>query len=138
MSVRSAVEASLAESPPSPRDEATAQLALSYAGLIDEAAPSAVLAKAIDVLEAHIPEENDKARDAWTRITVALAEHTVASDLGPKLLAALDALLLTPRSRAAGEKGGKANGQPSGNPLDELAAARVRLGRPQAVDATAP
>jgi hypothetical protein len=56
------------------------------------------------------------------------------SKLGPALLAALEALGLTPRAR----KAVKSDGQPSANPLDQLAAARSRRGRPQAVDATAP
>ena len=55
--------------------------------------------------------------------------------LGPALLAALEALGLTPRARKAVKTDGQ---QPAANPLDELAAARSRLGRPQAVDTAAP
>jgi hypothetical protein len=57
------------------------------------------------------------------------------SKLGPPLLAALEALGLTPRARKAVKSDGQ---QPAANPLDELAAARARLSRPQAVDAAAP
>ena len=59
----------LQDTPMLPRDQATAALALHYAALIDDAAPD---------------EEQ---------------AITVASDLGPKLLAALTALGMTPTSR---------------------------------------
>jgi hypothetical protein len=55
--------------------------------------------------------------------------------LGPALLAALEALGLTPRARKAVKSDGQ---QPAANPLDQLAARRAGIGRPQAVDATAP
>ena len=54
--------------------------------------------------------------------------------LGPALLAALDALGLTPRAR----KAVKSDAQPSANPLDQLADRRLRRGHPQGVDAAAP
>jgi len=137
MSVRDAVDTALTAEPAAARDAATAELARTYASLIDHAAPAAKYTKALAWLD-RLPtddEDEDAARHADT-IRVALAEHTVASDLGPKLLAALDALLLTPRARVA-MKGGT-DGKPAANPLDELAAARARLGRSEAVDATAP
>ncbi len=51
--------------------------------------------------------------------------------LGPALLACLESLGMSPRAR----KAVKASEQPAANPLDQLAAARARRGRPQAVDA---
>lgn len=116
------VNDAIAAQPADPRDAATAELARHYAALIDSAAPSAALAKAIDHLDARIPADPASA-DAWRKITAALAEHSVASDLGPKLLAALDALGLTPKARQAA---GKAITTPKpANPLDQLAAARA-------------
>lgn len=47
-------------------------------------------------------------------------EHATAMELGPKLLAALEALLLTPRSRAAGPK----EVTPNVSKLDQLAERR--------------
>jgi hypothetical protein len=53
--------------------------------------------------------------------------------LGPALLGALEAIGLTPRAR----KAVKADDKPTVNQLDELAGARARKSRPQAVDASA-
>ena len=55
--------------------------------------------------------------------------------LGPALLAALDALGLTPRARKAVKSDGQ---QPAANPLDQLAAARARKGRADDGHAAAP
>lgn len=55
--------------------------------------------------------------------------------LGPALLAALEALGLTPRARKAVKSDGQ---QPGANPLDQLAERRAGRGRPQAVDTVAP
>jgi hypothetical protein len=59
------------------------------------------------------------------------------SKLGPALLACLDALLMSPRARAAAKKA-VTTSEPAANPLDQLAAARSRRGRTPAVDAAAP
>jgi hypothetical protein len=132
-SVRASATAAAGAAP----DRALLDLALSYARLIDAAAPTAALAKAIDTIAPHIPADPTTTADAWRRITTTLAEHTVASDLGPKLLAALDALLLTPRARAAAKKAVTGD-QPTANPLDQLAAARARKGRAEDLDTAAP
>lgn len=57
--------------------------------------------------------------------------------LGPALLAVLDALLLSPRARAAAKKA-VTTSEPTANPLDDLAGRRARRGRPADLDATAP
>jgi hypothetical protein len=44
--------------------------------------------------------------------------------VGPLLLAALDALLMTPKARAVATKGAPGVGSPAVNPLDELRARR--------------
>lgn len=56
------------------------------------------------------------------------------SNLGPKLLACLDALLMTPKARAAVVKGGDDEEQP--NPVDQLREKRRQRYAP-AVDAAA-
>lgn len=133
MSLREEVEAALDDGPGLNRDRAAAALALTYASLIDNAAPDAKYAAALAWLGTVRVEDAAQERQRVI-IETALSAHTVASDLGPKLLAALDALGLTPRARKAVTPGAQ---QPSTNPVNELAAARARLGYPEAVDAAA-
>ena len=94
------------------QDRGAAALARNYARLIDEAAPSAALARhllaireALDVLRINdirvFGYDVDKSYDA---ILIACSDHSTASDLGPKLLATLTALGLTLAGRA--ERGG--------------------------------
>jgi hypothetical protein len=80
-----------------------AVLALTYAERIDEATHTTLgLAKALQVVRTTVDAAgSDEARDALDKVCAAVSAVTVASDLGPKLLAALDALLLTPKARAA-------------------------------------
>jgi hypothetical protein len=137
MSLREEVEAALDAEPIPNRDRAAAALALTYAILIDQAAPAAKYAKALTWLgRLHYDDEDEDAARHIDTIRIALAEHSVASDLGPKLLAALEALLLSPRARAAGVKGGT-DGKPAASPLDELAARRAGISSPQTVDTAA-
>jgi hypothetical protein len=94
MSLQDSVRAGLAQLEPiDDRDRATADLALAYAKGIDDAS-----------------DWSDKQRDP-------LAE------LGPKLLAALTALRMTPAARAAAVKADAA--EPVRSPLDELRAKRA-------------
>lgn len=88
-------------------------------------------------VEAALDAEPVSARD---RAAAALA-LTYATDidaggdlskLGPPLLAALEALGLTPRARKAVKSDAQ---QPSANPLDQLAARRAGRGPAPAVDA---
>lgn len=108
MSLHEQVVAALAAEPVADRDQGAAALALAYAARLDGHEPCE---------ECGCDGDGD------------------LSKLGPALLAALDALGLTPRARKAVKPDGQ---QPGTSPLDELAAARARLGRPQAVDAAAP
>lgn len=86
-----------------------AALALAYADQIDAATHVSLgLAAALDQLRlaAQLADEAAEAGDdanmrAFRKVAAALSAVTVASDLGPKLLATLDALLLTPKARAA-------------------------------------
>lgn len=90
MSLQDSVRAGLAELEPlDARDQATADLALLYAQAIDDSG-----------------DWQDRQRDP-------LAE------LGPKLLAALTALQMTPAARKAAVQG-KDQQAKAGNPLDEL------------------
>jgi hypothetical protein len=121
-----AVAAALREAKPEKLDAGAVQLARKYAGLIDNAAVAAKYRKPLEavrsaLLGAHTLEAED-AIDSFNKIADALAEHSVASDLGPKLLATLTSLGLTPAGRGA--KGGQ-NGVPVANPLDELKARRA-------------
>ena len=97
------VEHSLAEAKHGPRLQGASMLAKHYAALIDEAAPSRSYATAIRVLQQFVdvyadhlpPPAQREVEQAWDKVSSALAEHSVASDLGPKLLATLAKLGLT-------------------------------------------
>ena len=129
-----AVRDALAVKPPAPEDKAAAALALKYAELSDEAAPAGKYEAALTWLAGQGADDRDADKHIRT-ISQALAAHSVASDLGPKLLAVLDALQMTPRARAVPVKGG-GDARPGGNPLDDLAERRARQGGATAVDAT--
>lgn len=118
-------------------DGAALAVAAGYAELIDNAAPAAKYDAALGWLAAGADQNSPDVDKHIRTITVALAQHSVASDLGPKLLAALESLQLTPRARAAAQKVSPGD-QPRSNPIDQLAVRRAgRRGAP-AVDAAAP
>ena len=119
-----AVAAALRQAKPEKLDAGAVQLAREYAALIDNATVSAKYRKPLEFVRHAIEwaDDNRDALEAFDKIADALAEHSVASDLGPKLLATLTALGLTPAGR--GTKGGQ-NGVPVANPLDELKARRA-------------
>lgn len=64
-------------------------------------------------------------------------EGGVAEKLGPALLAALEALQMSPRARATVQKGA-GDVRPGDGALDQLAQRRARKSDPPALDATAP
>ena len=107
-----------------PTDSGAVALAKRYAVLIDEAAPTARYAELLRALGAGLAPDDDRAQDAFRKVADALGQHSVASDLGPKLLAALTALGLTATGR--GVKGGGQGGAPIASRLDEFTAARAR------------
>src|SRR5689334_18086775 len=84
-----AVAAALETAPVLPRDAAATALARQYAALIDAAEPSAVYARHLRALNGALIGADESAKEAYHRIKEALAAHSVASDLGPKLLAVL-------------------------------------------------
>jgi len=126
-SLKTAVRASLRDVKTSEIDRGVTELALTYAGLIDEATPASKYREPLELLASVLPGD-PKVTAALSKIVDALGRHSVASDLGPKLLATLDALGLTPRARAALTKGAGTGVQRDGSPLDELRARRHRSG----------
>lgn len=127
-------------------DRATRALAIRYAELLDDAAIAEKYARAVRMVGDAVTIQSEHMGEtaanqlltAWTRIESALAEHTVASDLGPKLLAALTSLNMTPAARTpkvAPGKGGEGGSAPAKEaektPL-ELARERARRRKPGA------
>ena len=113
-----------------PQDEAAVVLARRYAMLIDDAAPEAKYTKhlrglrqAIAMLASVEPLAASQAEEHFEKIADALSAHSVASDLGPKLLAVLTALGMTPAGR--GVKGGEVGGAGIAGRLDEFTARRT-------------
>ena len=110
-----------------PEDAAAVALARRYAALIDDAAVAAKYREPLAVLRRAVAfYGEDDAVKALDKIADALGAHSVASDLGPKLLAALTALGMTAAGRGArgGESGGPGVGIAAR--LDEFTAARAR------------
>lgn len=87
------------------QDRAAVQLARKYAGLLDQATPASKYRVPLEKLAVAV-RRNPEAADALERIRDALGAHSVLSDLGPKYLAVLAQLGLTPAAR-----GVKATGQ---------------------------
>lgn len=79
------------------------------------------------VLDAEPPAEKDSATAALA-LTYArgIDDGGDLTKLGPSLLGALEALLLSPRARAAAQKGLKNSAQPASSKLDELRERRTR------------
>lgn len=95
-----AVEETLANVEIRPEDAGLARLALQYARTIDQAA-------AIAAQAAKIPFDPDT-EEELKKLRNRVSAQVTMSDLGPKLLAALDALGATPKARAANAKPGAA------------------------------
>lgn len=132
-----AVTSALQDAKPAARDAGAVALAKQYAALIDEAAPAGKYRKALDALErVAAASDDDGAAEMLRTISTALAEHSVASDLGPKLLAALTALGLTLAGRPAVKGGGPVVGTPKRDELKERR--RARADRAAAVHSAAP
>jgi hypothetical protein len=115
--VRSAVRAQQL----TPADRAAVELAATYARRIDagqdlEYRTARLLDRVAD-LDAELADEVD-------RLRVATSMANTTATFGPKLLAALDALALTPRARAAITKGVTGD-KPAADPIDELRARRA-------------
>jgi hypothetical protein len=115
-----ALREALSEAEPTTMDRAAVQLARRYAGLLDNAAPASryrVPLEKLDQAVAAAELAGVDVGDALDKIRDALSAHSVASDLGPKYLAVLAQLGLTPGARGASTA--PATPQPEG-PSDEL------------------
>lgn len=110
-----ALTAALRDAQVQAQDKAAVALAKRLAALMDEAQ---ALADALDDVE---PENTAEAR-TLRALKARVDAHTVASDLAPKLLAALQALGMTPAARNQAAKGGATSGSADGggNPLGKL------------------
>lgn len=85
-------------------DQAIAALALEYAKTLDRAdVIAAAAAKVMRSLAWDDMEGHDQIKAIMKRVSA----HAAVSDIGPKLLACLDALMATPKSRAALQKPSK-------------------------------
>jgi len=115
-----------------PADAGAIALCRTYAALIDAAAPAAKYREPLRVLMLAADNAGEDAAKAFQRVADALAAHSVASDLGPKLLAALSALGLTLAGRGA--KGGTGDSAPAVKPLDQLRQRRARKSRTADLD----
>lgn len=115
---------------------AAVELARRYARLLDEPAVAAKYRQPLNMLRkafAHFaetinmtPTEAKSLEMAEITIVTALGEHSVASDLGPKLLAALTALNMTLPVTKPAEKTGEPSVKPAG-PLADVRAEAKRL-----------
>lgn len=119
-SITRALTAALKAAQGGPADAAAVALARRYAALIDRAEH---LAEELAGLRA---EDDDQAKQL-AALKARVDAQTVASDLGPKLLAALTALKLTPSARAAIAAGEvKPGDRPAANPVARLRAVHAR------------
>ena len=119
-SITRALAGSLRDTTFMERDRGAVALARRYAFLIEDAAAVAV------ELERVRPEDETTAQ-VLARLRARVDAMAVASDLGPKLLAALTSLGMTPAARAANTKGGTPDvGNPAGDALARLRATRGR------------
>lgn len=104
--IATALEAALDHAEQDDADGATVALARRYARELDEAAVvSAAITKALRELGA----VNYDLHDKFLALAARIEEAAVAASIGPKLLAALEQLQMTPRARAAVVKGGGGN-----------------------------
>lgn len=116
-SIGRALAAALRDAQPGPRDAGAVALAKRYAALLDGAAEALAMAEAL------VAEDDSQARVIHA-LQERLSAHEVAGDLGPKLLAVLAALGLTPAARAAAKGGATDGGRSRG--ADVLAELRGR------------
>lgn len=120
-----ALTAALKDLTISKRDGAAVELAKRYAQLLDAPGvpakyrdPLAHLAAAVKYASAN-GWDGDQAETALEKIQTALSDQTVASDLGPKYLAALTSLGMTPAGRGVRVPAAEGDKKPKG-PTDEL------------------
>jgi len=122
------LERSLADAKLGALDAGAQALATRYAQLLDDAVAADKYTKSLRVLSEAVrdhagqlmPPQERELLQAWDQVSSALAEHSVASDLGPKLLAAMTALGLTPAGRGALKQAAPDNTSKLATPLQLL------------------
>lgn len=112
------------------RDKAAVQLARRYAALLDEAAPASRYREPLLLISQALPAD-PPIEKAFRTIADALGAHSVASDLGPKLLAVLTSLGMTPAGRGAKDATPPGGDGPKGK-ADELSQRREERERRRA------
>lgn len=126
-----ALEQALRKAALEQRDQGAVALARRYAQLLDDAVAADKYTKALRLVGEAVEQaaadmgmgqqtRADQLLTAWDRISSALAEHSVASDLGPKLQATLTALGMTPASRGVKAGGEGADVTTIVSPLQKL------------------
>jgi hypothetical protein len=123
-SYTAALRRALAAVDPAQVDAAAVALAYGYTRQLDNAAVAARYLQPLKELRQAVAAAEHGA-EALVKIETALSVHSVHSDLGPKLLATLDALGMTPKGRAAIIGKGAPTREPAASPLDELRARRA-------------
>ena len=123
-SVLTALHTALRARTPSDADAATVALAKRYALELDDAATiSRDVAK---VLREILQSGQDDLYDKLVVLAIRIEEVNVAATIGPKLLAALDQLQLTPKARSGVVQAGKTtSADPGRSALDELRGRRA-------------
>lgn len=103
------------------RDSATLELTRIYAYQLDQVA---IIRRAADKALKHAEESGDDALIEEVRaLRAKVSEVGTVKEIGARMLTALDALLMTPKARAAALGKGDASDEPA-DPLDELNARR--------------
>ncbi|SCF06453.1 hypothetical protein GA0070564_10311 [Micromonospora mirobrigensis] len=100
-----------------PKDDGVVALVKEYARLMDDAVQ---LGGLIEDVRAELDDDDKSGRRKLARLEKAVTVYQTTNDLGPKLLAALSALGLTPEARAK-DRGDK-NASAGTNPLGKLIA----------------
>lgn len=121
--VSRACEIALAAAALDPRDAAAAALVRRYARLMDHAASLAAEAETLWEL---LDPDDITARKQLAKLELALTAQSVASDLGPKLLAALTALGCTLAGRGVKGKDAPSAADPQRAAHDEISAKRAQ------------
>lgn len=123
--IRDEIDTALAEATPERRDAGAVALLRAYADLLDDAGVPGKYSDALDWVFQVAAASEDRNADKHARaILLALSLQSATSDLGPKMLAAMEALGLTPRARKVAAPAADRNGVKS--PIDELRDKRRR------------
>lgn len=115
--IDAALDAALAGATVDDLDGATVALARRYARELDDAA---VISTAITKALRELGAVNYDLHDKFLALAARIEQAAVAASIGPKLLAALEQLQMTPRARAAVVNGKGDDDAAAGKPESEL------------------